>query len=772
MARISDTILRIVADKRSVSDSVKAVSSVDDRMGILNKTAQKVSGSIASTGKAIKDTFSRNAPKDIDKAAAAQEKLNKKIEAGEAAIERYDQAYKKVSDRVSVYGDIDTGLATGRGLLDTVAGGAAAPLSGGLQVASEISAVAEALPRTIVGFKELAARARDASPLVQGVANQIGGPLGASLASGKAGMAAVGAAGLAAGVAVGALALTMDAYTRSAKKQAEELKAAIDASRGVSLSIADGLTTDDAQARISQIGAQLEAERSVLQQREAAYDAFEQGVSDTFGPLGGIVEAGLRAVDSNEQVLSDAVSESRRSVTELQAEFNQLQAAIDSGRLATNDAALTNEEYAQRVTEAEQSLANQREQYASTLSNLIAQELSSIENYGRQVAQTQEDRDLRASRSEEDYRAEVVKGFDRIRDIRVAGNQSIIASEVKANKALISAAEALNKSERQIQAGFVKDTLKAEKDYIKERKRAVADLNNTILEGVIDNDILAIKQAQRQAGQESAQRDEDYNEQKTQREAERDERLNELRAENILRIEELKAGLAEERQQIAASTQERITSEFAAQAERDARRAQSLSRQLQDEDIADSRRDEAHARELQRIDDQRNAAEAALNTTARAVDNLTSSAQSLVNAASRTPYRPTLDGLSQSYSAQRRIAETQNRIYGRTPTPTTPNYNPRATGPQLFAEGGVVRAGQDVIGRFEGSRDYDEAVIPLKTDTLSKLLPFNAMRPVNISYGQISISGEGVTVSEVNDAFMRFAVMQNQVIQDALQGAG
>lgn len=780
MASVAEKILRVKADKRSIADASKAVASVDDRMAALTKTAERNADAFAKTGKNMRDAFSGQS-KQIDQARQAQARMNQELDRARAAVERYDAAYKDVSDRVSVYGDVDTGLMTSAGLLGTIGGQGAQPLVGGVQIAGEFAAVAEALPRTAVGLKELATRARESSPLIQGMANQIGGQLGQSLSKGKAGIAAVAGAGAIAGVALAGAAFAIGEASKQAQREAEALKSSIEASASVERQIADGLTTEEAEQRIQELQGQLETEQRILQRRRDGYDAFEQQIADEFGIFGGLAETALRAFDPREQALSDSIREAEGTVTGLRAEISNLQSALDDGRTATNDVAAAHQDAADQIASAEDDLAKAQQRYVTVMSDLSSQLLTTTQNYAQQQTQLLEDRALRDQREQEDYELQLKDHNERLYELRAESNKRIedlqadsgkalVTAERKAGDARIKAIDDLADAETKLRTDFNKDSLKAQAQYNKARRRAEDDLANTILDAVIANDILQLTQAQRRGETEAERRDEDFADEQAERTAQRDERLAELREENRLRLEEIKTGLTEERAQIQANLVERIALEEAAQterikqereaqADRDAQRQLRLQREDEDDALADRRRDEAHKREIARINARIEAEQLAYRQAERALSDLRSGSEALSNTA-RGFLAMTAGSRSRPASSSSQNSGGVGNLFG----------SGNSGGIQLFADGGIVPAGIAGLGAFEPNRNFAEAVIPLRPNILSQLIP-QAAGP-QISYGNITINGDGVTVDEVRAAFREFAMTQNRVVQSALRGAG
>jgi hypothetical protein len=94
---------------------------------------------------------------------------------------------------------------------------------------------------------------------------------------------------------------------------------------------------------------------------------------------------------------------------------------------------------------------------------------------------------------------------------------------------------------------------------------------------------------------------------------------------------------------------------------------------------------------------------------------------------------------------------------------------------QPFADGGIVPANTRVLAEFEGTRPYDEAVIPLKPDIVAQLsgrvgggrggggqaIIVNLNAPI----------GDGVSRGEVRTSLMEFAQIIMVANRNAIEGA-
>jgi hypothetical protein len=183
------------------------------------------------------------------------------------------------------------------------------------------------------------------------------GILGTALGSG-AGLAAVL---VVAGIAAVAAASQISQYTEAMNEQAKLLADTIEAQANITREVAKGLTTEEAQTRADELEKIIAAEEANLARAESAYSQLNEGLEDSFGALGGIVGAGIRAFDTREEELANAITASEDELGSLRAEYDALQGVLREGATVTNDAAIAERELTnkrvldiQEITAAEQ----------------------------------------------------------------------------------------------------------------------------------------------------------------------------------------------------------------------------------------------------------------------------------------------------------------------------------------------------------------------------------------------------------------------------------
>ncbi|GAB4527857.1 MAG: hypothetical protein OHK0046_46070 [Anaerolineae bacterium] len=484
----------------------------------------------------------------------------------------------------------------------------------------------------------------------------------------------------------------------------------------------------------------------------------------------------LRATYGEElspEIIQQALAETNQAFEENARRLEQYRQALDEDVVAENDRALARQQVldnSQRRLEEirgqEEQLAARRAQSEEAIERLAEQEADLAADRQRALTEQAEDRRLRDARELEEYQEELGQRQERIQDIRQQGleelsqleAQAAAADQERVTRATQQEQKLLEQSERQIEKieqQYAQESLKRLADYNEARADAEEDLNNTVFDALLNNDIIAIRRAQRQAEVEERRRDREFGQETQARADQQAERLAELRSEHTLRLTELKAGLAAEREQISqqliervAETRTRVAEQISAEreaaAEQDRLRERRLQRQTQDEAIADERAQAAFERQITQITRQREVQLSALDEVTRAVQLLKLEAQSL-------------------------LAVTQRQEVSSIPSDPSPRPG---RGPQVvaFAQGGVVPRGRGVMGFFEPERSYDELVLPLSRSVLDHL-GLSMMGATTISVGDITVSGDGVTAEDVRLALREMVGAINAGLNKARIGA-
>ncbi len=809
-----EQILAVREDKQSIASATKSLDGLDARLGKIAQHAKTAAAESRKMGDVFSGELARiGKSKDIDRlteqtakfwrdAGRAKDGVRElvdelqKLGATEDEVRRAAIQYERIISAQPANSH-SAGLSAGAltnvaGLAGALPGGSA--IGGGLRIGGDLLEAQRALPDLAAGIQDIGSRAAESATPLGAMASGLQRVL-PGLSSSAAGLASMG---LAAGVAVGAFALVSSALEkdaaaaeRAAEARRHATEAALSASERYNEVVGEG-TVEAAQraaaaaeenitsimnrlaevepleelARVAEGGdlrgvGIITAIRALQDGNRAEADRILQDLFDV--SLAQIERLGLSLNDLSPETITAKIEELRGALREEEITRDRVNQLIAGGTLTSEEAAA-----------AEEKLAAERERAAATIAQLAEQERDLRDAEALRLDQLAEDRALRDQRAHEDYAMAVgehqdrlasihADGADRIAGIEAGAVESRIASERKASLAITKLQMDGQAAIAKLMDQFHQQSAKATALFNRDQLRAQEDLRDTLFEGELNNDVLAITLAKRRGEKEADRAREDFDLEADERAVARDERIAELREENRIRIEETKATLHQEREAINAALIERTAAEQMAITERadaeaasfaksEERRAISDRRRQEDDDRADQRAAAAHERQLARIDERAQAEQAVLaqfGAGAQAVmQQLATSAQQALNAlnpfSSGSGSRP---GTQKIPDAAQRIRDTiANRF-------------------RPFEDGGIVPAGQQVLGLFEGSRPYDEAVLPLNDETLAKL---GGGGP---TIGTVIIgAGNNVTVEEVRQAFRDYARTQNQGFNTAIRG--
>lgn len=175
-----------------------------------------------------------------------------------------------------------------------------------------------------------------------------------------------------------AIGVAIKSLADSTSQNADRINSFAENQRDLNKRIADGLSTEDAQAELDRLTEAQRRNRETLATLQGAYDESQRQL----GVLGGVA----KAVSGDEEALANQIQETNKTITEQQAEMDALAAALANGTLAANDAAeaeksLAEQRTAALLTEAQQAgeLAQLRERAGNMNADQIKTELESIE---------------------------------------------------------------------------------------------------------------------------------------------------------------------------------------------------------------------------------------------------------------------------------------------------------------------------------------------------------------------------------------------------------
>jgi hypothetical protein len=216
-----------------------------------------------------------------------------------------------------------------------------------------------------------------------------------------AGITSMAVAALPYAVVFGAAALAVKSLTDEVSKQAEVIKKTVDAQRKGNQEILEGLTSDEARAKIEKLNQARQLEQDVLDRTSSAYQSFEQqaqaavnsgenlagALTDVIFGQGATV-AGTKAVNAAEDELYQSRETSVANLAKIDAETADYNALLASGALAVNDAAdalerLSQTTLGQADAAAKELAAKQRADAADGAAN--TKRLEAIEDETAQV---------------------------------------------------------------------------------------------------------------------------------------------------------------------------------------------------------------------------------------------------------------------------------------------------------------------------------------------------------------------------------------------------
>lgn len=218
-------------------------------------------------------------------------------------------------------------------------------------------------------------------------------------------------------VAFGTIAVALSSLTAATGQNAEAITAYAEAQRKLNADIVEGLTSKEAQQKLDALNESRRLEEELLAKNKAAYAAFEAqateaGTSvDDFGSTLGKIVFGAnavgdvaKAISKDEQAIADNIAASEKNIETFSASADTLTVALESGRLAANDAA-----------EAEKALAEERSKTA----------LAAADNAGKELAARQ-----KALNSTEDQNKARLKSIEEDKAVIQAQIDSLTKSGV------------------------------------------------------------------------------------------------------------------------------------------------------------------------------------------------------------------------------------------------------------------------------------------------------------------------------------------------------
>jgi hypothetical protein len=275
----------------------------------------------------------------------AQQRAIRDIEAVNTRLDRADEQYQQLSNRVGLAGDFQSNLGALRGLADTAGLGG---LGQGLGVVGEIGVLAEELPRLKTAIQNM-------PDVVSAAASALG--------TNTAGL--IGSLGIGA-VALVAVTLAVNAYNASIEAQKKALEGALSAQDNYYRAL-ENTTSKAAQQQIDQLTRSQAVVSQQMGELQGAVDSAFSQLQQNFGD--GLARALVAAGQTPITQLQERLSELQTEFSTNEQTIARLKEGLESGVFAAND---------MRAAE---------EQLASTRANEAQKFLSGIEGEIRQRAE-------------------------------------------------------------------------------------------------------------------------------------------------------------------------------------------------------------------------------------------------------------------------------------------------------------------------------------------------------------------------------------------------
>lgn len=790
--KIAKVLFKAEYDEKSVAGVIKDTTAMESRLTALQKHFADSGRAAVQSGQAIRSALGQE-----NQALAQQQqaifKLNQEERERARLIQQEIELEKRLRSEQAqqqhrALGGVQRGASAVANVLSAVPG--TGPATEALRVGADISDLAKDLPELSRGIQSVAS----SIPIVSSAASALTPIMGATAAS----VTGLAIAALPIAAVVGGIALVfgeLDRQSREAIAAEQARTQAVKDRVGIEREVSGFLKEGDvlgAKKRLEQLTAEQEDANAVLTDlyvRKSALQAEldQQGLFQSKATIDAFNDVDKQIADiygAGFELRTQEMSAIQQSLPAIQARNDALTAEADATAAA---------EKAEKdlVTAREQSV-NEIEQINQRIASLDEQAANIREGAFRQSLEREADNRLKAEREYEDYVESVAASDTRLAKTRQDGLKRLdaiqaeslkqgtgIASKLK--EALISLETDTNTKAAKENAAYYQQSLREQKDFLKQRRRAEQDAADSIFDAELNNDILALGKAQRQRDREATRAQQDFSDQQSLERQQKEQRLADLEEEQRQRREQLEKQAQEERSALQAQTAERIEAEKVALAERlkaeadsqdeaDRQREKRLRRQAQDEEIAEQRRHAGIERQLSDLDRKERAEQNALSKAQQALDVLNFKAGQFLSTAlsGGSTGRMMGSGGSTLNTATGALNSVISGLQG--------IFNPSSSGTArttigrtitAFDDGGIMRAGASGLF-YKGRTPYDELVMPLTAQSIRNVGGAGGSG-INIDLRGAHFS-EGVQPQQVADAIYRAFAAQNRGIQAARQG--
>ena len=625
-----DAIYRVLlkTDEKAKEEAVKALEKVTKRQELFAIGAEK--GII---------TYEK-AAKEIRHLAIEQRRLEGVIASTEdswrgatLALENYEEKIQSLSRAGGLAGDTAGTIGFTAGLANTLG---ATSVGTGLDLGSQFFDLQEQLPKMKAQFETLGEALRTTQGRM-GKYIKSTGDLASAIPGVSASMGSFFAVIGPTAIAVGLAAVAIAQYKKGMEEQRKVLEATINAMSDVRQAISEGLTTEDAQARLEELRRSRDNEAETLGILQGSYDQMLNELDESFGILSGPITAGIQLFDSREQELFESIQSSNSSIAAMDAEIRALERSLEDGTLAANDIAEAETTLAEEREAEIEELSQQVEQARERTTALLEQEAEMHKDRADAARDAAETQALEDEFAREDQLEQEREFRDELANIAENGRARVEALQAElgtaATEALTEIQEIENKGRLELKElesdyykqrqkefeDFATETKRIDEDTNRERLRLVEDINKRLRGAAQNNDVIAFLEAQEEGAVELKRGAEDANVAekrrvedfvKAQREAAQEFR--EQHQETLTQIAEEKAAAkkaAEERrsdllEQIESeklATEQELQNERKRFEESEAREAQQAERQRRRDELAEMQEERAFQERLTEI---------------------------------------------------------------------------------------------------------------------------------------------------------------------------
>lgn len=646
----------VVADTESKKETLKSLAQIQNKQAELVKQVEATTISYSEAAEEI-----RQLNREQLALEGTLEALEDHWKGNNLQLEKYEQRLQSVQRATELTGSINDSI----GQL----GGAASSL--GLTGVGNATGIAQGFGDLLQVFPKLKVQAQTLGEVVRTSTSKVGklvtslGDMAGAVVPGSAAIASFTAVLLPVAIALGGVTLAIHNYNKGMEAQNKVLQANLDAVRAVNQSVAEGLTTEQAEQRLEELRRSREAEAETLATAQGAYDSMTSQLQESLGVISGPVLAGIQAFDSREQSLADSIKTSNESITEMDTEIRLLEARLEDGTLAANDAA----EAEAALTEERAAAIAQMESEAES----IRQQLESSIEQEREMLKERKDAERDASEVQalerkfalEDQQAQEQEHWSNMSKIAADGRSSIQALEKELVDAQGEGLEEINKIEanskkeigklnkdffeEQLEANreFAKETKQIEEDTKLERLRLMEDINQQMEDAASSNDVNAFLDAQREGAKElkrgaedasiaEKRRVEDFL--KAQEDAQKAyekqhqeilEATKEEKTAALQGIEERKAVIQQQIEAEKEAIRSAMVEEQKRYDEQERQERQAADRERQRNELADMQENRAFQQRLQQINAQQAAWQSTFNTMTSGIQQLRIEANAL-----------------------------------------------------------------------------------------------------------------------------------------------